>query len=441
MAPGCSPLSRSSSASSAAFARWSWPWDKDIAAIEVRLDGRTLGRLRGAPWQMNVDFGPTPEPHHLEATGFDASGTEIARTLQRINLQGSLAEPSLVLEPGSGGKGRFARLTWQSAIAERPERLTVSFDGSPIAAPDPARIPLPAFVPEQLHFLRAELEFPGHTSASAEISFGGRNRDQTQAELTAAPVLPEKRKLPSEREMEGWFLASGQPAKVVAVEEGSGEIAVVLDEAARGALAKLVESYRPAFVAPGSVPFNRARGAAPLKSDQRARFQWTFPEVHEHSGMRFELYPHTQDFSPSDAGFLWLLTHVFPQGVPDVRRFADAVAVAALDVSARSHPRAVVLLLAGSKDASQLLAAGARSFLACLHVPLLVWTVGAGAAEAAAWGKPAEVTDVSTPAAFEDATKRLSALVDRQRIVWVEGVHLPQSISLSDRASGVTLAR
>ena len=45
------------------------------------------------------------------------------------------------------------------------------------------------------------------------------------------------------------------------------------------------------------------------------------------------------------------------------------------------------------------------------------------------------------PAAFEDATKRLAALVDRQRIVWVEGVHLPQSISLSERASGVTLAR
>jgi hypothetical protein len=414
---------------------------KDVAAVEIRLDGRTLARLRGEPWQLDVDFGATPEPHHLEATGFDASGVEIARTMQRINLQRSLAEASLLLEPGPGGKGRFARLTWQSAIAERPERVIVTFDGFPVSAPDPARIPLPAFVPERLHFLRAELEFPGHTSASAEITFGGLNRDQTQAELTAVPVLSERKKLPPEKEMDGWFLANGAPLKVVASEEGSGEISVVLDEAARGALAKLVESYRPTRVAPGTIPFNWARLAAPLKSGQRARFQWTFPEVHEHSGTRFEVFPRTEDFSQSDAGFLWLMTHVFPPGVPEVRRFADAVAVAGLDVSARSHPRAVVLLLAGSRDASRLSAAGARNFLACLRVPLFVWTVGAGAAEATAWGTAADATDVSTPAAFEDATRRLAALVDRQRIVWVEGVHLPQSISLSERASGVTLAR
>ena len=93
---------------------------KEVAAVEIRLDGRMLGRLRGEPWQIDVDFGPTPEPHHLEAAGFDASGMEIARTLQRVNLQRSLAEAALLLEPGSGGKGRFARLTWQSAIAERP---------------------------------------------------------------------------------------------------------------------------------------------------------------------------------------------------------------------------------------------------------------------------------------------------------------------------------
>ncbi len=409
---------------------------KKVAAVEIRLDGRTLGRLGGVPWQMDVDFGPTPEPHHLEAVGFDASGVEIVRTLQRINLQRSLAKASLLLLPGSGGKGRFARLTWQSAITERPESLIVTFDGAPIAASDPARIPLPAFVPQQLHFLRADLEFPGNTSASAEITFGGRNRDRTQAELTAVPVLTEGKELPAERDMDGWFLANGEPVKVVAAEEGSGEISVVLDEAARGPLKKLVESYQWAW-------FKEARTAAPLKKGQRARFQWTFPEVHEHSGMRFELFPLTKVISSrSDVGFLWAMTHVFPPGVPDVRRFADAVAVAGLDVSTRSHPRAVLLVLAGSLDTSRLSAAGARNFLACLHVPLFVWTVGElGAAEAGVWGNAADATDVSTTAAFEAATKRLTALVDRQRIVWVEGAHLPQSISMSEKASGVTLVR
>lgn len=63
-------------------------------------------------------------------------------------------------------------------------------------------------MPEQVHFLRADLDFPARVSASAELAFGGQNRDRTQAELTAVPVLSEKKKLPSEKEMEGWFLAS-----------------------------------------------------------------------------------------------------------------------------------------------------------------------------------------------------------------------------------------
>jgi hypothetical protein len=409
---------------------------KKVAAVEIRLDGRTLGRLGGLPWQMDVDFGATPEPHHLEAVGFDASGVEIVRTLQRINLQKSLAEASLLLLPGSGGKGRFARLTWQSMITERPESLIVTFDGAPIAVSDPARIPLPAFVPQQLHFLRADLEFPGNNSASAEITFGGRNRERTQAELTAVPVLTEGKELPAEREMDGWFLANGAPVKVVAAEGGAGEISVVLDEAARGPLKRLVESYQWSW-------FKEARTAAPLKKGQSARFQWTFPEVHEHSGLRFELFPLTKVISSrSDAGFLWVMTHVFPPGVPDVRRLADAVAVAGLDVSTRSHPRAVLLVLAGSLDTSRLSAAGARNFLACLHVPLFVWTVGElGAAEAGVWAAAGDATDISTTAAFEAATKRLVALLDRQRIVWVEGAHLPQSISMSKKASGVTLVR
>lgn len=406
---------------------------KHIAAIEIRLDGRTLGRLRGAPWLIDVDFGPTPVPHHLEATGFDASGVEIARVLQRINLQPTRAEASLVLEPGSGGTGRFARLIWQSLIAERPQRMLVTFDGAPIAAPDPSRILLPPFIPERIHFLRADLEFPEQTSASAEISFGGRNRDQVQAGLTAVPIVTEKKKLPPESGMEGWFLADGVPVNVVASEEGSGEIAVVLDEAARVALADLVAEAR----AP--------RTMAPLKDDQRAWFQWTFPVLHEHSGTRFETFPCTRVDRGKDVGLLWLMYQVYPPKYPPnvlaERHFADAVAVAGLDVSARSHPRAVVLVLAGSSDTSQFSAASARNLLACLHVPLFVWTVGAGAAEALSWGKAGDATDVSIPAKFALATSQVAALVNRQRIVWVEGVHLPQSISLSEKASGVTLVK
>jgi hypothetical protein len=413
---------------------------KDIAAVEIRLDGKLLGVLKEARWRIDVDFGSVPEPHHLEATGFDVSGQQVARVLQKINLRPSLAEANLFIEPGAGGRDRVARLTWQSVIAERPEWLSVTFDGTPIAAPDPARIALPRFVPEQVHFLRADLEFSAGISTSAEITFGGEKRDRTQAELTAVPVLPDKKKLLPERDMEGWFLADGAPVKVVAEEEGPGEIAVVLDEAARLPLARLVESYRPTPILLGTPPFSRARDVAPLKKGQRVRFQWTFPEVHEHSGARFELFPHSQDFLAGSSGLLWMMTHVFPPGVPEERRFADAVAVAALNVSAESRPRAIVLLLAGSKDASALGAAAAQTLLSRLGVPLFVWTVGTGAREAKAWNAT-WVTDVSTPAAFEKAAWKLVTFVEHERMVWLEGVHLPQSIALSPKASGLALVR
>jgi hypothetical protein len=126
--------------------------------------------------------------------------------------------------------------------------------------------------------------------------------------------------------------------------------------------------------------------------------------------------------------------------VPDERRFADAVAVAALAATAQGRPRAIVLFLAGSRDSSALGAAAAQTFLSRLGVPLFVWTAGAGAREAKAWNT-APVADVSTPAAFEDAARKLVAFVDRQKMVWIEGVHLPQSISLSPKAAGLTLVR
>ena len=54
---------------------------------------------------------------------------------------------------------------------------------------------------------------------------------------------------------------------------------------------------------------------------------------------------------------------------------------------------------------------------------------------AQAWGG---AEDISTLAKLEDAAERLRAELDSQRIVWVEGRHLPQEIRLSP-AAGVEL--
>jgi hypothetical protein len=116
--------------------------------------------------------------------------------------------------------------------------------------------------------------------------------------------------------------------------------------------------------------------------------------------------------------------------------------VAALSAVARNRARAVVLILGGSPDASSLSPVGARSYLSALGVPLFVWTAGApGGAAGVAWSGATDLDDISTLGHLDDAAHRLTAHLARQRIVWVEGVHLPQDIGLSASASGLTLVR
>jgi hypothetical protein len=416
-----------------------------VAAVEVRLDGKALGRMTSPPWVINVDFGDPPKPHELSAVAFDENGKEIGKILQKINLPRSLAEATLSLVAGTGGRGRAARLRWVCAIAPTPTRIAVTFDGKPIPAPNPSRIALPDFVPEQVHFLKADLDFPRNITASAEIFFGGQSRDETEAQLTAVAVLGDRKKAGP---FDGMLEAGGRPLRVVAVEEdGPAEIAIVLDEAARPALAKIAARYETAPRADGRFPAaspaeTLLKGIGPLASGQRARFIWPLTQTFVNGPMRFELFPQSEDFDRSQGGLLYLATRVFAPGVLPAPRLADAVAVAALSAVARNRARAVVLILGGSPDASTLSAAGARSYLSALGVPLFVWTAGTeGAAAGAAWAGAADLADVSTLGHFTDAAGRLSAQLARQRIVWVEGVHLPQHVGLSASASGLTLVR
>lgn len=146
------------------------------AAVEIFLDGNSLARRHRPPWTFLVDLGPAPAPHHLDAVAFDARGTEIGRVRQKLNVPRRDAEATLALLPGKGGTGRAARLDWESLVHPAPLRVTVSFDGRPLAFTDPRRIELPPFVPEQVHFLRAVVQLERGFRAEAEITFGGRAR-------------------------------------------------------------------------------------------------------------------------------------------------------------------------------------------------------------------------------------------------------------------------
>lgn len=400
------------------------------ASIELLLDGEPVEYRNAPPWEFRVDFGSAPAPHHLDAIARDTRGAEIGRARQRVNFPRPAAEAALALLPGKGGTGRVARLAWESTVGARPEKVTVTFDGNPLAAPDPEQIELPPFVPERLHFLRAVADFRMRISATAEISFGGRARDETQKELTAFPVRAPDGRLPAPEAMDGWFLANSAPLRVVATEEDDPSIVVVLDGDGQSAFRRM-GGTRVLLDATGK-----------WRGKPSVRTLLAYPNFTVGSQTAHEVFPRSYPASMG-RGLQWVLADRFVASPWDGRacpRLADAVVAAALTAAEYSHPRAVVLVLTGNPDASFRSARAARAYLSDLGVPLVVWLAGTAAPVAALdWGGG---EDVHTRAALRAAVKSLEAALDEQRIVWVEGAHLPQSIAVSPMAAaGVALAR
>jgi hypothetical protein len=403
--------------------------DPAVVAVEFRLDGRLLTVLTAPPWKLLVDFG-APLPHDLVAVARNGEGAEIGRAVQRLPLR-SLAEATLTLLPGTGGRGRAARLAWASALSAKPERVELTMDGQALATNDLERIALPDFRPADVHVLRAVLDFKQGTQATTELLVGGVKREasngpetmreSTQAELTAVPVVFGGR-APKESEMEGWFLADGQPVHVEAVEESPGEIVVVKDERAGSWLAEL--EGRHWYLAPY---------LAPLRKGQRLRFCWPGILGPGDAAPGYDVFLRSSDYvAPQYVSNLLIV--VWPPEFHGPTRLADAVAVAALSAAAGNRPRAVVLLVAGPDDESHMPVDWVRGYLRALRVPLFVWAKNKKIASS--WGKVDVLTNVGD---LDGAASRLTKAVERQRIVWLEGGHLPQAISLSPKARKVTL--
>ena len=397
-----------------------------VALVEIRLDDEPVATLRAPPWVVVVDFG-APAPHHLDAIAWNARGVEIGRTRQRVNFPRPPAEAALMLLPGAGGSGRVARLTWENSIGGKPENVTLTFDGKALAAPDLERIELPAFAPERLHFLRAIASFPTGVSATAELTFGGRRHDDTGKALTAIPVRAPGGKLPAPEKMEGWFLANGVPLHALAVEQGEPYIVLVFD-------------------ADGPTPFQQMQRdrlfatTSSLRGKPPVRILLAYPDSRRGARGQYEIFPRSYPILPGD-GLLSLLAEVSAAGNErQCPRLADAVSAVALNAAEYSHPRAVVLVLTGNPDASVQSVRNARSFLSDLGVPLVVWTTSPAAPDAALdWG---EARSVRTRGELRAAMKALDDILDEQRILWVEGSYLPQSIFPSLKAApGVTVAR
>jgi hypothetical protein len=408
-----------------------------VAAVEFRLDGERFAVDREAPWSAECDFGAELLPHRLTAVALDEDGGEIERADQWINLPRSRAEAGLLVEEGEDG-ARAARLVWESMEHDRPVSVEVTLDGERLAAGADGTYPLPPLGPRTPHVLHAELEFPGGERSRVDAVIGGELGEGVRVEMTAVPVRVTGRDEPTPESLAGSFLAGGEPAQIVAVEAGPSEVVVVLEESAVTALGGHGRQLdvNPAY----------ARTGIRLGPGDAVRFMSAAPTRVASGSLPYDLFPISTPFGDDDGELPKLLTHVNLGSAGGDQRLADAVATAGVQAAAGNRRRLVLLILGHRwEDASQLSVADAKRYLESLGVPLVVWTTGAAQSRTisddrlpitmkTAWGRARNVSSITR--LLESTTGILETLAE-QRIVWVEGDHLPSSLRPAGRSRGV----
>jgi hypothetical protein len=402
-----------------------------IAEIELRLDGEEVARLDSPPWIAPIDLGPQLAPHELVARALDAGGTELARARQWINMPRPPAEAGILLERDGEGRAVAARISWQNVMGEEPERVSVSFDGRPIAMDALRRVKIPAHSADVVHVVTVELDFESGLRSRDDVAFGGGAGGEAQSELTAVPIRMAKKRKLEPASFQGLLRARGEdkPLRVVTAEEGSASLWIVRDESA-------IETYGK-LSGLGDGP--RSPAALPLEKTDEVNFLWPRPRSFD-AGVPTALFPSAGGLGRADGGLTFLLSHVanpLPEGIFPM--YADAVAVAGLNAFESFGRRAVLLVLGKTtEDASTYRAAAVKKYLELLRVPLFVWSLSEDAPVRSPWG---EISAVGTRSGLRAAYARLRENLDSQRVLWIEGRYLPQEIELTDTATGIELVR
>ena len=409
----------------------------EVARVELRLDGVALAELRGAPWKTALDLGPEIAPHELVAVAYDAAGLPLGDARQLLNMPRPWAE--LEVAVSHVAEGTEVRLAWAGRGTAEPRSVRAWLDGEPLPpAEDPHLLRLPRFSDVRARLLRIEADFPTGV-VRRELVLGGELQDVIDTEATALPI--ELERSGDLRPEELRLQADGAPLPVVSIERQLADVVAVVDPAARIRLEALIQrgerramAMNPGVRQRGVRVLLNTRFIAPLREDHRLRV--VIPVSQNDAG--FQLFPVSPELAPTRAGLLAHLASQVGTGA-GAARIADAVAVAATAAAENGRRRAVLLVLAPeSLDVSQYSAAAVRRYLARMRVPLEVWVAGEPTeAQLAAWGAPRRADSVS---GFEKATRQLIQRLDRQRMAWVEGRHLPHRVTLAAPGGGVRLA-
>jgi hypothetical protein len=404
-----------------------------VVAIDLALDGVPTERFAGPPFRGQIDLGKNLLPHHLVARAVDAKGAEIASAEQWINLPQPPAVVILTPETDPAGRLAAVGVSFQIETYEKPSAVLATLDGAPLAVRE-GRVALPAFHKDLPHLLTVEGHFASGLSARRDLAFGGGLEGEVTTDLTAVLVRTAG-SLPEVPALAGGFTAQEPrgavrpPLTVSATEDGPGEIFALVDPDARQALAKRENEGVHFF---GGAAGHQAE--LPIRESDRLRLVDTTARAFSGDGEMSAVFGISPELQGRGRDLYPWLAHGPEVPTGSRLQLADALAVAGVQALADQRRRVALVVLSGHpNDASRYDPATVRRYLEAIRVPLYVWSLAPPPypPAVARWGK---VEDVSNLRLLRLAYQRLDQDLAAQRIVWVQGRHLPQSIALSPQA-------
>jgi hypothetical protein len=275
------------------------------------------------------------------------------------------------------------------------------------------------------HIITADMHFTDRSLARREVVIAGEAiSDSISSELTPIVVTGERKTA----SLDGCFSARGNPLRARTPEAGA-EVAFVREPN--------VSEFANALD-PDRVVRNHWRSSPrpvhQLPLDAGTTMHYTWPIVRRIASpghVASNLFDMSEDIGPhvlGVPGFLILAfdassaNNPFAQVEPGrQRRFADAVAVAAISSIAAAHRRAVVLVVDCTfdleRDRSSARPSSVRRYLEAIGVPLFVWSVSGPRPDLESeWG---DIDDISTPNQLRLAVERLRSTLASQRVVWI----------------------
>ncbi|HEX7139978.1 MAG TPA: hypothetical protein VF219_19150 [Vicinamibacterales bacterium] len=382
-----------------------------IRSVSIVLDGQQVASLSDSPFQTTIDLGPRLAPRDLVAIGFDATGHEVARASQILNVPHPAAEATILIANENGKPA--AEVRWMHKDHEQPSVVLLTVDDSPLPLDKANRATLPQLDPAAPHVIEAEVRFPsGDVARHALTVSGDVYSGSIDSELTAIVVRGSAPQEPTG----SCFSSGGRDLRVSAVEKSRAVVILVKDPDSM----PVMRAFARDFQGPAWPQSPTARTFALLDENTSINILWPAMEIRKREdNPTIEVYPATHEIDTKRMGVLSTLTlqnRLIPHSAP--RTYAGAVAVAGLMAAEQGTRRAVVLLLESKqKDESTRQPPVVRDYLRSIGVPLHVWSLGPATKEQrAAWG---EIENVETPPQLLAAVSRLRRDLFEQSVVWL----------------------